>query len=727
MPCKIAFIGAGSVVFAKTLIGDLLQFPELRDITISLHDIDPRRLEVSEIVTRKLIDKLGTRATVEATLDRQAAVRGAKYVICAIQVGGYKPGTVTDFEIPKKYGLRQTIGDTLGIGGIFRALRTIPVMVDIARDIERHARPDCLFLNYSNPMAMNCWAVDRAVGIPHVGLCHSVFGTARMLARHCELDMEDVSYLVAGVNHMAFFLKFQYKGQDAYPLLWKALEDPERKFEKVRYEMMRRTGYFVTESSEHQSEYVPYFIHHGPEVVEEYDIPLDEYLRRCEAINATWEKTEREMTAGDGDLMVSPQSHEYGSYIVHSRETGALRTVYGNVPNDGIIDNLPHRCNVEVPCQVDATGLSPLKVGSLPPQLAALCRTQINVQDLAVQAALTSRRDYVYQAAMLDPHTAATLRLDQIWALCDDLIEAHQKEGLLGEFTKVLPNSGRPYAGTGDRILFDARVDGVARMGADEENRIVIAAENPREAAVSVELQLASEGDRVEFPEGRTLAMELPAGETRETAIRTRNKEALTAPTRIHIEATDPSVFTRDVFLRRRTAIEAGAEGIARAAIALHGFPAAELELSSLPEGLKVVAKVNDSKVESQERRFADASHLDLYFAGTNGRNIRRAVLLPGAGGAEPRARFGSDFLRSLGQEQDALSYTLTAVFDWSALGLEPRAPFLFDCAAGLRALGDAHSGGRASLSGNFNAASQTSDYALVQLGAPAPEPTSAR
>ena len=318
MSLKITLIGAGSVVFAKNLLSDILQFPELSDATICLMDIAPARLKVAEIMAKRIVAALKVKATVVGTLNHREAVRGARYVICTIQVGGYKPGTVIDFEIPRKYGLLQTIGDTLGVGGVFRALRTIPVINGIARDIAEVGAPDCLLLNYTNPMAMNCTAVARAVGIPHVGLCHSVQGTSQQLASLAGLPYEDVTYKVAGINHMAFFLKFEYKGQDAYPLLFALLDKPGFKAEKVRFEMMRRTGYFVTESSEHQSEYVPYFIHHGKKVIEQFDIPIDEYLRRCKAIIGSWEKTEAELLGGKEGISVNPQSHEYGSFIIHS-------------------------------------------------------------------------------------------------------------------------------------------------------------------------------------------------------------------------------------------------------------------------------------------------------------------------------------------------------------------------------------------------------------------------
>ena len=313
-------------------------------------DIDPARLKVAEIMANRMIAALGVKAKVVATLDQRVAIKGARYVICTVQVGGYEPGTVIDFEIPRKYGLLQTIGDTLGVGGIFRALRTIPVMTEIARNIAELGAPGCLLLNYTNPMAMNCTAVARATGIPHIGLCHSVQGTSRQLATYAGLPYEDITYLVAGINHMAFFLKFKYRGQDAYPFLFNLLEKPDFKQDRVRFEMMRRTGYFVTESSEHQSEYVPYFIHHGKKMIEQFEVPIDEYLRRCQAGLRTWKQTEDDLLGRYGKIAVNPQSHEYGSFIIHSRETNTPRVIYGNVPNTGLIDNLPSGVCVELPC-----------------------------------------------------------------------------------------------------------------------------------------------------------------------------------------------------------------------------------------------------------------------------------------------------------------------------------------------------------------------------------------
>jgi alpha-galactosidase len=431
----ITFIGAGSTVFAKNLMGDILSFPELADSTIRLHDIDAERLHTSEVVAHKVAKALGARPTIEATTDRRAALDGADYVLCMIQVGGYKPSTVIDFEIPKKYGLRQTIADTLGIGGIMRGLRTAPVLLDICRDMEELC-PHALFLNYVNPMAILCWTLNRATSIKTVGLCHSVPHTAGQLAKDIGVPFEQVNYLVAGINHMAFYLKFERDGEDLYPRLWDYLQSgqaserhasmlPWTLTDKVRYEMLRRLGYFVTESSEHFSEYVPWFIKRDrPDLLETYDIPLDEYIRRCEVQIEGWGVMRSELEHEDMPIELK-RSVEYASLIIHSMQTGTPRTIYGNVSNAGLIDNLPDGCCVEVPCLVDANGVQPTKIGTLPSQLAALMQTNINVQALTVEAALTGKREHIYHAAMLDPHTAAELDLDQIWSLVDELIAAH--------------------------------------------------------------------------------------------------------------------------------------------------------------------------------------------------------------------------------------------------------------------------------------------------------------
>jgi alpha-galactosidase len=429
---KITFLGAGSTVFAKNLLGDILSFPELAKSTITLFDINQERLETSKIVAEKVAAAVGAKPKIEITTDRKKALKNADYAINMIQVGGYKPATVIDFEIPKKYGLRQTIADTLGIGGIMRALRTIPVLLDMQRDMEKVC-PDVVHLNYVNPMAMNIMALRRASPIMSVGLCHSVQGTAEQLAGDIGVPIEEINYLCAGINHVAFYLKFERNGEDLYPKIAEVARRKNKDLPKrwddlsdvVRYEMFRRLGYFVTESSEHFSEYSPWFIKkEHPELIGEFEIPLDEYPRRCVAQIGGWEKLKKQMEDPHSTLEVH-RSHEYGSLIIHSMETGQARVVYGNVPNDGLIDNLPQTAIVEVPCLVDKSGLQPTKIGNLPPHLAALMQTNINVQNLTVEAILTGKREHIYHAAMLDPHTAAELTLDQIWNLVDELLDAH--------------------------------------------------------------------------------------------------------------------------------------------------------------------------------------------------------------------------------------------------------------------------------------------------------------
>lgn len=430
---KITFIGAGSTVFAKNLLGDILSFPELSNSHITLFDIDPERLRTSEVVARKVAQKLRAKPEIEVTNDRRSALDGADYAISMFQVGGYQPSTVIDFDVPKRYGLRQTIADTLGVGGIMRALRTIPVFLDMCRDMEQVC-PNVTFLQYVNPMAMNCWAINRATRIKTVGLCHSVQGTAEQLADDIKVPIGEINYVCAGINHMAFYLTFERDGEDLYPRIRKVMERGKQpRWNRVRYEVLKHFGYFVTESSEHFSEYVPWFIKRDrTDLVDQFNIPLDEYIRRCQVQIQKWQTMRKKLERG-GDVEVK-RSHEYGSLIVHSMETGQPRVIYGNVSNEGLIDNLPPGCCVEVPVLVDKNGLQPTRIGKLPPQLAALMRTNVNVQELTVEAALTGKRDYIYQAAYLDPHTAAELSLDQIHALVDDLLAAHQATGFLPEY-----------------------------------------------------------------------------------------------------------------------------------------------------------------------------------------------------------------------------------------------------------------------------------------------------
>jgi alpha-galactosidase len=420
---KIALIGAGSVTFAQHLIGDILSFPELADSHLALMDIDPIRLQTSRIMAERLAAQLSSAAVVTTTLDRREALRDADYVINAIQVGGYD-ATLIDFQIPTKYGLRQTIADTLGIGGIFRALRTIPVLLDICHDMEGLC-PNALLLNYTNPMAMLCLAVHRAAPeIATVGLCHSVQDTSELLAKYLGIPYGELTYRVAGINHMAWFLELSRDGVDQYPRLNEILaEHPELYPQnKVRVEMLRRTGYFVTESSEHFAEYTPYFMRSQDEI-DRLSIPVDEYIRRCQNQQKRFEQTRALLESG-GSLPFE-RSHEYASYIIHSHQTGLDRVIYGNVANTGLIPNLPSDSCVEVACVVNRSGVHPCYAGPLPTHLAAFDRTNINVQQVAVEAALTRKREHVYHAAMLDPNTAATLTLDQIWHMVDELIDAH--------------------------------------------------------------------------------------------------------------------------------------------------------------------------------------------------------------------------------------------------------------------------------------------------------------
>ncbi len=423
---RIAFIGAGSTVFTRNLIGDVLSLPELRDsTTFALMDIDPDRLRTSSVVADRLVAAHGAGARVEAMLDRREALDGADYVVTSFQVGGLDPSTLVDFEVPKRFGLRQTIADTLGIGGIMRGLRTIPVLLDVCRDMEEQC-PDALLLQYVNPMAMLCWAVAEASPIRTVGLCHSVQHTAAELASDLGVPADEVTYHVAGINHVAFFLELQRGGEDLYPAL-REVDPPDHN--RVRYELLRHFGHFVTESSEHFAEYVPWFIKASrPDLIERFNIPLDEYIDRSRRQIAEWDAMRERLESGDEGLETE-RSHEYGADIIRACETGEPFRFNGNVPNrrDGglLIDNLPADCCVEVPCVAGAGGIEPQAVGALPRHLAALMQTNVNVQGLTVEAALTGSRDAARRAAMLDPHTAGELPLDEIAELVDAMFEAH--------------------------------------------------------------------------------------------------------------------------------------------------------------------------------------------------------------------------------------------------------------------------------------------------------------
>ncbi len=424
---KIAMIGAGSVIFSRNLCGDILSFAELGESEIALMDIDEERLELAEVMAKRAADYVCAAPKIKAYTDRKAALDGADYVINMIQVGGYDPCTIIDFEIPKKYGLRQTIGDTLGIGGIFRALRTAPVLLDICRDIENLC-PDAWLLNYVNPMAINTAVILRGFDIKTVGLCHGIQSSVDWLASVLNVPKKELQFLAAGVNHMAFFLTLEHFGVDLYPRLKELAADPDSEFSKrdpVRVEMLRRFGYYGGESSEHTAEYVPYFIRrNNPELIERFRIPLDEYLSSSKEHVEWWKRMRREMMESSEPLE-HRRSEEYCSYVIHSIEAGTPRVIYGNVLNNGSVTNLPAGQCVEVPCLVDANGVTPTIVGELPPQVAALIRTQINVQHLIVEAILTGKKEHVYHAAMLDPRTSAELTIDETCALVDDMFQAH--------------------------------------------------------------------------------------------------------------------------------------------------------------------------------------------------------------------------------------------------------------------------------------------------------------
>ena len=419
---RIVFIGAGSVEFTRNLLGDTLTFPELADAEIVLHDIDADRLATAEAMTRWTSEALGAKARIAGYLDRRRALEGADFVINTIEVGGIA-ATRRDFEIPRKYGLRQTIADTSGVGGIFRALRTIPVMLGIAGDMAELC-PDAWMLNYTNPMAMNCWG--WYAGSPHqriVGLCHSIQNTSRQIAEYVGVPPEEITFRGAGVNHMSWVLRVEHEGKSLYPALDEAIAaDPDGLGRHVRVQIYRRFGYFPTESSEHFAEYVPWFMRDEQEI-ERLRIPVDEYIRRSEENLDLYAEEKRKLAAGEAFTI--ERSQEYAALIIHSIVTGTPRTVYGNVRNTGLITNLPQDACVEVPCLVDRAGLQPTFVGDLPPQCAALDRSFLNVVELTVRAALEGRRDHLLQAVLLDPNAGASLSLAEAEAMVDELIAAH--------------------------------------------------------------------------------------------------------------------------------------------------------------------------------------------------------------------------------------------------------------------------------------------------------------
>ncbi|MCL2527926.1 MAG: alpha-glucosidase/alpha-galactosidase [Defluviitaleaceae bacterium] len=431
---KITFMGAGSTVFARNVLGDAMSTPALAESEIALYDIDGQRLKESEVIISALNRGLGGKAKISAYLgveNRKAALKGADFVVNAIQVGLYDPCTIIDFEVPKKYGLRQTIADTLGIGGIMRGLRTIPVLADFARDMEEVC-PNAWFLNYTNPMSILTGFMQRYTGVKTVGLCHSVQGCSKWLLK--PLGMEDKyegsSELIAGINHMGWLLEIKDKnGNDLYPEIRRRAKEKNaagKHDDMVRYEYISKLGYYCTESSEHNAEYNPWFIKNRcPELLEKFNIPLDEYPRRCIEQIAAWGRDYESLTA-EASAKPHKRSGEYASHIMEAMVTGVPIKIGGNVLNGGgLIENLPREACVEIPCMVDNYGVNPCYVGKLPVHLAAMNMTNVNVHLIAIEAAVTLKKEHVYHAAMLDPHTAAELNLDEICAMVDDLIEAH--------------------------------------------------------------------------------------------------------------------------------------------------------------------------------------------------------------------------------------------------------------------------------------------------------------
>ncbi len=419
---KIAMIGAGSVVFVKNLLTDIFSAPELANATIALHDINMERLETSGIMARWTAEQLGAKPKIEEHADRREALRGADFVINLVLIGGVK-SIAADFEIPAKFGLRQTVGDTVGIGGIFRGLRTIPFMMDLCREMQELA-PGAVLLNYSNPMSILTWAVYKAFPEQKiVGLCHNVQHTAASLASYLNVSEDRLSYDAAGINHMTWFLRLEVDGQDAYPALRKAMENPAiYDQDRVRFEMFRQFGWFISESSRHFSEYAPYFIKNDAEVAK-YAVPVDDLKHRVVRRLGEFQETRRKLLAGEGFEI--KQSVEYGAAIMRSIVTNVPTLIYGNVRNTGLIANLPDECCVEVPVVVDRNGLRPCQAPSLPNELAAHCAPHVFVQGLTVDAALTGNRDLLYRAALVDRNAASMLSIDQIRQMVDELVAYH--------------------------------------------------------------------------------------------------------------------------------------------------------------------------------------------------------------------------------------------------------------------------------------------------------------
>ncbi len=719
---KITLVGAGSVVFSKNLVCDILQYAALEEATLCLMDIHAGRLEVIGKLVRRIVAQLGVKARVETTTDLRQACTGARFVITTIQVGGYKPSTVVDFEIPARYGVQQTIADTLGVGGVFRALRSIPKLVEVARMVQEVGAPNPLLLNYTNPMAMNMWAIDKITALPSVGLCHSVQGTSRQIAGYCGLDPRKVSYTVAGINHMAFFLRFEYNGKDAYPLLFRAMEDPGAYgCDRVRFEMMRRLGYFVTESSEHQSEYVPYFIHHGEEEIAKFRIPINEYIRRCESMEGRWDLVERELLDESRPVEIG-RSVEYGSTIINSIVSGEPSVIYGNVPNTGLITNLTQGCSVEVPCLVDRQGISPTWIGELPPQLAAIIHTNLNVQELTVEAARTGRRDYIYQAVMMDPHTSSVLPLDKIWAMCDDLIEAHQRDGMLGEFEPVVRNTGKPLASVA-RVFLSIEPEGVPFVGEEREAAFKLVAENETAECFEGEVTIAVRGaDGAEVLPSPRLTVKVEAGARQEVPFSVCRGEA---PFEGELSIGSPSLRTveRDLAFPKRNQheipVDATGERRLPFQVEWSGNRVADGTLWLTPETVELEVAVDDTDLRTDPCYF-DGSAVEIALRDPAKAATPEPPLVVFPDEANPRVMIDSWFTEGRPYDgatakvhRDASGYVLRLSVDRAKAGIAS-GPFLCDMIFHVNALGTAHGKIAASWQGSHALRAGAIHYALL-------------